>query len=73
MKFMAKVNLNFNEKPVTLFCSRCRNYVTTQIRRVSGFYSYCRIAIFIALFLWPCALLPCFLACFADTLHYCPE
>ncbi|MFH4981798.1 hypothetical protein AB6A40_008507 [Gnathostoma spinigerum] len=73
MNVMAKVNLNFDEKPVTLFCSRCRNYVTTRVRRVSGFYSYCWIAIFIALFLWPCALLPCFLACFADTLHYCPE
>ncbi|KAK0396169.1 hypothetical protein QR680_001603 [Steinernema hermaphroditum] len=69
---VAETDLNFRTKPVRVYCSRCRNLVDTVPQPVTGVFVYVSMAIFIVLFLWPCAPIPCFLTCFADFVHKCP-
>ncbi|TMS35599.1 hypothetical protein L596_002967 [Steinernema carpocapsae] len=69
---IAKTDLNFRTKPARVYCSRCRNLVDTVPHPVTGTFVYVSMAVFIILFLWPCAPIPCFLTCFADFIHKCP-
>uniref|UniRef100_A0A0N4UYB3 LITAF domain-containing protein n=1 Tax=Enterobius vermicularis TaxID=51028 RepID=A0A0N4UYB3_ENTVE len=40
---------------------------------VMGWFAYLLAFIFIILFLWPCVPIACFLPCFADYVHICPN
>ncbi|KAI1712072.1 LITAF-like zinc ribbon domain-containing protein [Ditylenchus destructor] len=65
-------NLKFGRKPCRLYCSRCHNIVETVPRPVLGLFAILCSTSCILSFLWPCALMPCFLTCFADYVHTCP-
>ncbi|CAI5440787.1 unnamed protein product [Caenorhabditis angaria] len=65
-------DLDFCEKPVVLFCSRCRNIVETDVHRETGLFAILSCFLFAILFLWPCSPLPCFLNSFSDFVHICP-
>uniref|UniRef100_A0A1I7SWT2 LITAF domain-containing protein n=1 Tax=Bursaphelenchus xylophilus TaxID=6326 RepID=A0A1I7SWT2_BURXY len=66
------INLDFNERPCRVYCSRCRKAVTTIPKPVvGGFAMFCTVLLVVT-FLWPCAIFPCILRAFADYLHYCP-
>ncbi|CAD6195731.1 unnamed protein product [Caenorhabditis auriculariae] len=65
-------DLNFRDKPLMLFCPRCRNLVETDVHRVNGLFAVvCSVLLALA-FLWPCSPLPCYLGCFGDYVHICP-
>ncbi|CAB3405067.1 unnamed protein product [Caenorhabditis bovis] len=63
----------FNDKPVVLFCPRCRNIVETDVHRETGVFAILSCFLFAVMFLWPCSPLPCFLNAFSDFLHVCPN
>uniref|UniRef100_A0A0N5APK9 LITAF domain-containing protein n=1 Tax=Syphacia muris TaxID=451379 RepID=A0A0N5APK9_9BILA len=70
---LIQTDLNFQEKSVRVFCSRCRSLVETRTYPVMGCFAYILAFIFITLFLWPCVPIACFLPCFADYVHICPN
>ncbi|EGT56359.1 hypothetical protein CAEBREN_14810 [Caenorhabditis brenneri] len=65
-------DLDFRDKPLVLFCSRCRNIVESDVHRETGLFAFLSCFLFAILFLWPCSPLPCFLSSFSDFVHICP-
>ncbi|CAO4365876.1 unnamed protein product [Caenorhabditis nigoni] len=65
-------DLDFRDKPVVLFCSRCRNIVESDVHRETGLFAFLSCFLFAIIFLWPCSPLPCFLSSFSDFVHICP-
>ncbi|CCD68749.1 LITAF domain-containing protein [Caenorhabditis elegans] len=65
-------DLDFKDKPLVLFCSRCRNIVESDVHRETGLFAFLSCFLFAILFLWPCSPLPCFLSSFSDFVHICP-
>ncbi|CAD5212359.1 unnamed protein product [Bursaphelenchus okinawaensis] len=65
-------NLNFDNRPCRVYCSRCRKAVTTIPKPVIGTFAVICSIVLIATLMWPCAVIPCILRVFADYYHFCP-
>ncbi|VDN03103.1 unnamed protein product [Thelazia callipaeda] len=63
-------NLSLHVQPICIF--KLQNLVKTETFAVVGLFAYIWLAIFVLLFMWPCAPLPCYMSCFADYIHICP-
>ncbi|CAG8480221.1 17247_t:CDS:1 [Acaulospora morrowiae] len=58
--------------PVSMYCPRCGNYITTQVFEIPGSTTYCYTIILCFLF-WPLAWLPFYMSSCQDKVHRCPS
>ncbi|CAK5006752.1 unnamed protein product [Meloidogyne enterolobii] len=63
--------LNFGTKPCNVYCPRCHHFIQTITKPIFGRFALICSFICIFLLLFPCALAPIFLTCFADYEHFC--